>query len=305
MLADELLKPNDHLREMALGGGFDAFQAKLREAQKFVLDRSIGEVAGDMPRPALRDVLPFCRLPYPVCWIEIAQQDRPFFADAFEQGANYSGGRTFQPVRVGILCEQQGDNPQRFWASLCWTYSVADQLAQALDRPTSVTPIGLSIWCDAPDATNREPFTVHRLVTPYFHDTMEVIAKKAPDFFEMLARNGDHDWAGEPWFWLAALALLNAKNGASSTLKTADVALNKSRAKAGKLPLVDYHQLTLRIGPRDRSAARGTASERATMRAHTVRGHFKIRATGVYWWRPFIRGEIAEGFTGKTYKVKL
>jgi hypothetical protein len=104
---------------------------------------------------------------------------------------------------------------------------------------------------------------------------------------------------------LAVLALLNAKNGASSTFTPAPAALNRSRLKAGKPPLVDYHQLTLRIGPHDRQGRSPAASDRQGMRAHTVRGHFKIRRTGVYWWRPFIRGEVADGFVGKRYKVKL
>ena len=84
-------------------------------------------------------------------------------------------------------------------------------------------------------------------------------------------------------------------------------ALNRSRSKAGKPPLVDYHQLTLRIGASDAPRRRMDpyGHDRAAQRAHTVRGHFKIRKTGVYWWRPFIRGEVAEGFVGKSYKVKL
>lgn len=304
MLADQLLEPSAELMEMTMGE-FATYQATLKKAQRFVLDRSIGEVAGDMSRPAVRDVLPFCRLPYPVCWLEVAQQDRPFFAEAFTQGPNHSGGRTFQPVRVGVLCEQQGDNPQRFYATLAWTYSVADQLAQGLDHPISVSPMGVSIWCDEPDPELGEPFLLKTLIAPYWRKPMMMIAASAPDMIETLTRNGDHDWAGEPWFWLAVLALLNAKNGASAVYVPAPEALNVRRRKAGKPEKVDYHQLTLRIGPRPQPVRRGGVSGRDAQQAHTVRGHFKIRKTGVYWWRPFIRGDVAEGFTGKSYKVKL
>jgi hypothetical protein len=257
-----------------------------------------------MPRAAVRDTLPFCRLPYPICWLEIAQQDRPFFADAFTHGPNHSGGRTFQPVRVGILCEQQGDNPQRFWATLAWSYSTADQLTQGLDSPLSICPAGVSIWCDEPDPELNEPFLLTMTIAPYWRETMLKIAATAPELAEELGRNANHDWAGEPWFWLAVMALLNAKNGASSEFRPAPAKLNKSRAERGKPPLVDYHQLTLRIGPRARAEA-GAGHSRSGHRAHTVRGHFKIRKTGIYWWRPFIRGEVAEGFANKRYKVKL
>lgn len=304
MLADQLLEPNAELDDMMFGAG-DSYRAVVKRAQKFVLDRSIGEVAGDMSRPQVRDVMPYCRLPYPTCWLEIAQQDRPFFADAFAQGPNHSGGKTYQPSRVGILCEQQGDNPQRFWATLAWSYSRADQLAQGLDTPLSVCPYGVSIWCDEYDHELDEPFLLKMLVAPYWRTAMTLISSKAPGMVAILKRNADHDWAGEPWFWLAVMALLNAKNGASSTFVAAPEALNKARRKAGKPEKVDYHQLTLRIGPRDAPGRRSTPSGRDPARAHTVRGHFKIRATGVYWWRPFIRGDLQEGFTGKTYKVKL
>jgi hypothetical protein len=304
MLADTLLGEQGDLDAMMFGG-LAGYKKRLAAAQKFVIDRSIGEVAGDMPRQAVRDALPFCRLPYPICWLEIAQQDRPFFADAFLHGPNHAGAKTYQPVRVGILCEQQGDNPQRFWATLAWTYSVADQLAQGLDTPVSICPAGASIWCDTFDHQLGEPFLLTMTIAPYCRDMMAVIATKDPALMEQLGRNSNHDWAGEPWFWLAVMALLNAKNGASSTFVPAPAKLNKARRKAGKQPLAEYHQLTLRIGPSERGTGRGGPSGHAAQRAHTVRGHFKIRRTGIYWWRPFIRGDVAGGFSKKTYKVKL
>lgn len=306
MLADDLLGlgPDSEFRQM-VGEGLDAYQDVLRKAAKFSLDRSIGEVAGDMSRGAVRDALPFCRLPYPTCWLEIAQQDRPFFADAFEHGPNHSDSRTYQPARVGILCEQQGDNPQRFWATLAWSYKTADQLIQGLEDPVSIAPMGISIWCDEPDPVLDEPFLLKVTVAPYWREALTLIAASAPDLLPVLKKNADHDWAGEPWFWLAVMALLNAKNGATSEYRPAPEKLNRARLKAGKTVLADFHQLTLRVGPRAAGEPRGTAAERAAMRAHTVRGHFKIRRTGIYWWRPFIRGDVAGGFADKRYKVKV
>ena len=305
MLADQLLGPNLDLMEMSLNGAA-AYQAKLRTAQKFALDRSIGEVAGDMSRPAVQAMIPFCRLPFPTCWIEIAQQDRPRFAEAFTHGPNHSGGRTYQPLRVGILCEQQGDNPQRFWATLAWSYSAADQLQQGLEP---LTPRFARQPCRSgaarADPEAGEPFYLTMLAAPYMAETMQRIADVDPAVADQLAHNANHDWAGEPWFWLAVLALLNAKNGARSEFRPAAPALNRSRVKAGKPPLIDYHQLTLRTGPRDAPgrAIEASAAGRAAMRAHAVRGHFKIRKTGAYWWSPFIRGDVSEGFANKRYKV--
>ena len=48
---------------------------------------------------------------------------------------------------------------------------------------------------------------------------MSVLAETAPEMLDTLKTNSDHDWAGEPWFWLAVLALLNAKNGGKLDLR--------------------------------------------------------------------------------------
>jgi hypothetical protein len=38
------------------------------------------------------------------------------------------------------------------------------------------------------------------------------------------------------------------------------------------------------------TVSQGVTSQRADVEAHLVRGHFKRRNSGVYWWNPFIRG---------------
>jgi hypothetical protein len=38
------------------------------------------------------------------------------------------------------------------------------------------------------------------------------------------------------------------------------------------------------------TVSQGVTSQRADVEAHLVRGHFKRRKNGVYWWSPFIRG---------------
>jgi hypothetical protein len=37
--------------------------------------------------------------------------------------------------------------------------------------------------------------------------------------------------------------------------------------------------------------------------AHLVRGHFKVRRTGLFWWSPHVRGK-GEAPVGQTYIVK-
>src|SRR5262245_13639140 len=45
-----------------------------------------------------------------------------------------------------------------------------------------------------------------------------------------------------------------------------------------------------RISKGRQRAAEAAGMTRAEMRAHLVRGHFKLRRTGVYWWSSFVRG---------------
>ena len=60
------------------------------------------------------------------------------------------------------------------------------------------------------------------------------------------------------------------------------------------------------IAPRLRERLAEGAAEcgQADARAHFVRGQFKCRRTGIFWWTPFIRGDKALGFVSKGYEVR-
>ena len=307
MLADLALDPSYDYGP--LGHGMKLWQRKLRDAQKFVIDRDLASVIDAMPRSDVGAAMPFCRLPFPVCWIEVAHMDRPRFA------AKGVATDLFMPVRVGILCEQAGDDPRQFWATLCWSFSDADTRRQSEEQKIpNLAPLSVCIqacYLDTgtpghwPASVRHEaydaPFTLDPLWAPYWRSTLE---KVTADGLVTIAKNAENDWQGEIWFWLGALALVNARNGVDSSLRPAEPRLNRARLKAGKPALVDYHQLTLRVAHRSGSEAREGGSG-GHMRAHTVRGHFKVRKTGIFWWSHFMRGDVAEGFAGKRYKVKL
>jgi len=40
------------------------------------------------------------------------------------------------------------------------------------------------------------------------------------------------------------------------------------------------------------------------MRMHLVRGHFKTRSTGIFWWSPFVRGH-GDAVERRHYEVSL
>ena len=80
------------------------------------------------------------------------------------------------------------------------------------------------------------------------------------------------------------LVMLGTKNGCSGEKITVDEKLQAARAKRGKAPLFTYVRLTPNIGMTRDSNGRETAE------AHMVRGHFKRRETGTYWWGHHVRG---------------
>jgi hypothetical protein len=56
-----------------------------------------------------------------------------------------------------------------------------------------------------------------------------------------------------------------------------------------------------------RSAISQGVSE-GEIRAHMVRGHFKVRrrqdgTAGIYWWSSHLRGRLDHGFVDKSYAV--
>jgi len=76
----------------------------------------------------------------------------------------------------------------------------------------------------------------------------------------------------------------------------------RARARRGRLPMLSHHVVKIRIG--DRQAARASAEGAGSpLRYHMCRGHWKIRKTGVFFWRSFWRGDAALGTIEKDYEV--
>lgn len=95
------------------------------------------------------------------------------------------------------------------------------------------------------------------------------------------------------------LILMNAKNCVDIKPVTIEPRLNKARRKNGKPELLDYSVINIRL---NRAAERAHASGEMTReeaRMHVVRGHFKIRKSGVYWWRPHWRGDEHKGVVAR------
>lgn len=71
--------------------------------------------------------------------------------------------------------------------------------------------------------------------------------------------------------------------------------LNRARAKSGKAPFAAVRPIRLslsKIARRKFDAA--CAAGGGDVNRHWVMGHYKIRKSGVFWWSPFVRGNVGD-----------
>jgi len=111
---------------------------------------------------------------------------------------------------------------------------------------------------------------------------------------QKLSQAAAQDWEGEYELIIAMLCLLNSKNCIS--VESADLKkINKKRKITRKPPLISYSTVTINLSKSDAKAATQLGVSEAEIRRHIVRGHFKIRKGGIFWWRPFLRGSSCAG----------
>jgi hypothetical protein len=313
---------------------------RIGAAHKFVLGAEFAAVAEELSSDygGLVRVFDRCRLPYRETWFEVCQADRPRFMAAGMHLPQFQR----KPKRVGFLMSATRADLSAWKTHLFWnlelpgeaiSYGVAmnamladmsqpihaftdsddlEQIARAGDNqgvPAWRTRSAIQPhpgWTSANDRvrlmmTNHTAIaipdfrmTVFDYIEPYqYQQAMEAM-------FE-LARS---DWAGELAYMLAVIGLLNVRN-AVETEHVDRVRINRSRAKAGKLPLFEHHVLKISGRQRKRVYKNGAGtSDHAPMRAHFCRGHFKQRASGIYFWRPHLRGDQSRGLVDKDYEIK-
>ena len=98
------------------------------------------------------------------------------------------------------------------------------------------------------------------------------------------------------------IARLNSPNITDAKESPSLDKINKKRLSKGKLPLFSYHIVDiskqLKVALRSMEGAGEPESEK---RLHWVRGHFKVRKSGIFWWRPHTAGNSLLGFVDKEY----
>jgi hypothetical protein len=127
------------------------------------------------------------------------------------------------------------------------------------------------------------------------------LMEEKPDVAKLLLEYSVEDWGGEVRFMTAILGLMNTRNVAETT-NVDNEAANVKRARHGKRPLFSHKLLKIRPGIVTPKGQPDSGSHR-DLRMHFVKGHFKARATGLFWWSHHVRGKLEHGVVMKDYEV--
>jgi hypothetical protein len=122
-----------------------------------------------------------------------------------------------------------------------------------------------------------------------------ILSRTNPDEMRDFMTKWEADVQGEGAWVQCFLAMLNSKNPCVEHEVMDLVKLNKSRRKLGRAEMLPYSRTRLAMSRSQARIAAARGIDREAARAHLVRGHFKIRRTGVFWWSPFLRGDASKG----------
>jgi hypothetical protein len=194
-----------------------------------------------------------------------------------------------EPVRVGFLCEAKDQSLARWETYLCFSLKDAPYVGFSKNNSSMITVLF--------DTEKPRPELADFISEFNWAPWISIVPEDLLEDFASLSRS---DWAGEIRYLIAVLGMLNAKNVAYQE-KSNYTRLNKARAKNEKAPLFEHTVLKVRAQHRPSLVGSSDSNVHKEIRAHFVRGHFKTRRGGVFWWGPHMRGKY--GFKFKDYKV--
>lgn len=294
MLIDQLLTDPLWCRVDFLGTDI---RGRMSKSTKFVLERDFAMAADEFSLDIgnLGKVLGFCRLPYCECWIEVAGEDRRSFARSTVPLALTES----KCKRIGWLLTQL-DQSGSWSAQMFWSFAEQDRTPARFGMPAiAVSGSGAMLIFDFGAASTGD---VYRVGTFREADFMASRPALERTMYRQLA-SGSEDWAGEVGYLVAVLALLNSKN-ASETALVENAGVRKSARQPDGMRF-SYHVVRIPRRYKVRHIAVDGEPTGSQLRAHFVRGHFKVRKTGVFFWSAYQRGNPVLGFAHKDYAVEL
>lgn len=303
MLCDYLLADNTlhHAYD-----GLDKVYAKIRAAQKFVLSKEFTIAADGLVEnyPQLYKITPYCRVPFPLMWIEWVHDDRPHWNPDGPYKARPVDRTRHQhaPQRCGLLLEQ-GGSAAKWKAHLFWSMKEKPEGIESRYNGSLGAVVIDTTSCE----TAKDPLMAALAgysEADFGHLMRERLRKTRPDLFDRLAEYVLEDWGGEVRFMVAVLGLMNTRN-VVHTQNVDNTQHNVKRIKRGKLPLFSHKLLKVRGRISERNAGEPVSGQHRELRLHFVQGHFKHRKTGLFYWSWHARGDSRVGVVEKDYEVEV
>lgn len=128
--------------------------------------------------------------------------------------------------------------------------------------------------------------------------------KLLDNFMQFVVRQSwEPDIEGEAPMAETVMALMNSRNAVEHR-DTDLTALNKKRAKMKRPTFLPYRTTHLRLSQAQTRAFRAGLMTREQAGLHSVRGHFKLRKSGIYWWSPFFRGDPTRPVEREEYALE-
>jgi hypothetical protein len=313
MLADDIAATAGSRDDVLYSGAFTEVARRVRDAARFDLApdvmRSAFTIAHSPVGGQLR-ALPLCKLPFRSTWFE--------WPGGF---AGVPSERTDMlapvPKRLGALVHTD-ESLQRGTIIYAWNHV-------GLRGGVNICPLGITFdWRAEPEPladltgaaewlrtadeerwrafkekysrirnSSREDVLADNLrfgviINPAMKVFMDTASYNPA--FDKLLNAAIKDIEGEAPLLRAAIMLLNSRNLAEHRPRPISPKLNKARTRNSKAPLLGYTHVEIRLTRALGERAGMAADARHPARLHLVRGHFKIRSSGVYWWSPHARG---------------
>jgi hypothetical protein len=308
---------------------FRRFAERLRSAVRFEIAPEVGAMAHavkDSSAGRLKSAMQFCRLPFDLVWLEWLG---PAASLGVSNGASPVDPLRPVPCRMGVLVESGAGRLDAGMVSYAWAHNRTVPNVAVLSTtfdwgaiPSAVPTIVEDTQAPFDYVSSMRKFIQYKkdnandllalrgrhgvVPCPYMAEAVSRLIAARPWDVAPLMDGAWQDIRGEQRFVEALLATLNFRNLVQVDPEENWGVLNKARRKLGRPAKLSFRKVVVsvsRVHARKCAAAKGAGG--GGMPLHIVRGHPKIRKTGIYWWSPFLRGDEAYGRIDRSkYEVR-
>lgn len=309
----------DHIIQSS-NPNYAAFAKVVAQAVHFEIDAEVGKIAHAVSKSDVSKLLaihPFCRMPFKRTWIEWCGHHVEFGKEKTTPRDEH------QAARCGVLLVASNDaHSSGFMIAASYHKAakvdlIINPIASVMDwsGETSVEQIAESAEYIAAMRQFRqfERNTDAELVelsrrggvslNPYLPAFWERLKGKPEAEVNQLMNTCADLINGQFGFAEAVLAVMNSRNLVALGEVEDLSRLNKARNRNGKPPLTAFRNVRISLS-KSATHKRNRNATGIPTPLHIVRGHFKVRKSGIYWWSPFWRGDAAAGVVSrKGYEV--